>query len=123
METVILFWYLTCYGNECHQQPFTLTREAAAIVSCESGDGHTFGTYSLYARSATRDGGLFQFNDATYKLLRGRTHAETDTPTDQYGAFRELWNGGRGWRHWRSSQACWSQWLAINDEGVAVWTR
>jgi hypothetical protein len=120
METIVLFWYLTCYGIDCHQQPFTITREAAAIVSCESGDGHNYGTYSLYARSHTSDGGLFQFNDATYKELRGRTHAELDTPATQYGAFRELWNDGRGWRHWKSSQSCWSQWLVIED-GKAVW--
>ena len=123
METVILFWYLLCFGGECHQQPFTITREAAAIVACESGDGHNFGTYSVYARSSTSDGGLFQFNDKTYALLTGRTNAETDDVNTQYSTFRRLWNNGRGWKHWRSSQACWSQWLTITDEGKAVWNR
>jgi hypothetical protein len=51
----------------------------------------------------------------------GRTHADTDTYENQYAAFQRLWNGGKGWKHWRSSQACWSQWLTVNDEGKAVW--
>jgi hypothetical protein len=121
METIILFWYLTCSGGMCDVVPLELTREAVAIVSCESGDGHNYGTYTTHARSRTSDGGLFQFNDATYEWLTGRTHADTDTYANQVDAFRRLWNDGRGWRHWRSSQACWGQWLAINDEGRAVW--
>jgi hypothetical protein len=121
MNTIILFWYLQCFGNECHLQPFTITREAAAVVSCESGDGVNYGTYSLYARSATNDGGLWQFNDDTYMLLTGRDHAEYDTPGNQYASFRQLWNQGKGWKHWKASQACWQQWLAINSEGQAVW--
>lgn len=121
MSTVILFWYLQCFGIECHMQPFTVTREAAAIVACESGDGITYGTYSLSARSATNDGGLWQFNDGTYVVLTGRDHAEFDTPANQYAAFRELWNQGKGWQHWKASQKCWSQWLEIDSEGIAVW--
>jgi hypothetical protein len=121
METIILFWYLTCSGGMCQVVPLELSREAVAIVSCESGDGHNYGTYTTHARSHTKDGGLFQFNDRTYEGLTGRTHADTDTYANQVNAFRELWNDGRGWRHWRSSQACWSQWLRIDDEGRAVW--
>lgn len=121
MGTVILFWYLVCHGGVCAVEPFTVTREAAAIVACESGDGLNYGTYSLHARSVTADGGLFQFNDKTYEALTGRTHADTDAVQSQYAAFVALWADGRGWRHWRSSQACWSQWLTI-EEGVATWT-
>jgi hypothetical protein len=121
MEAIILFWYLACSGGMCEVVPLVIPREAAAIVSCESGDGLNFGTYSLHARSKTQDGGLFQFNDATYEGLTGRTHADTDTYEHQVDAWRLLWNDGRGWRHWRSSQACWGQWLAINDDGRAVW--
>jgi hypothetical protein len=121
MNTVILFWYLQCFGNECHLQPFTVTREAAAIVACESGDGLNYGTYSLTARSATNDGGLWQFNDGTYMLLTGRDHAEFDTPANQYATFRQLWANGKGWKHWKASQGCWSQWLEVDNEGVAVW--
>lgn len=120
MGTVILFWYLLCDGGACRTAPFAVTREAAAIVACESGDGLTYGTYTRHARSATADGGLFQFNDATYKWLAGRTHADTDTPEAQYAAFLRLWDDGRGWKHWRSSQPCWSQWLTIEDDR-AVW--
>jgi hypothetical protein len=121
METIILFWYLTCSGGMCQVVPLELSREAVAIVSCESGDGHNYGTYTTHARSHTKDGGLFQFNDRTYEGLTGRTHADTDTYANQVNAFRELWNDGLGWRHWRSSKACWSQWLRIDDEGRAVW--
>ena len=121
MGTIILFYYLVCNGSDCAVVPFEVTREAAAIVSCESGDGHNYGTYSRHARSATQDGGLFQFNDATYEWLQGRTHADTDTPANQYDAFRRLWRGGAGWKHWRASKPCWSQWMAVNDDGVAVW--
>lgn len=121
MGTIILFWYLLCSGGQCEVTPFTITREAAAIVSCESGDGANYGTYTMHARSSTADGGLWQFNDATYEWLTGRTHADTDTPAAQYAAFLRLWNEGKGWKHWRSSQACWSQWLVIDDNNVAVW--
>ena len=121
METVILFWLFLCNGSACSVEPFAVTREAAAIVACESGDGLNYGTYSMHARSATQDGGLFQFNDATYEWLTGRTHADTDTPANQYDAFRRLWRDGQGWKHWKASQPCWSQWMTINDEGVAVW--
>jgi hypothetical protein len=120
MGEIILFWYLLCHGGMCEVVPFAITREAAAIVSCESGDGHNYGTYSLYARSRTNDGGLFQFNDATYMWLMGSDHAQRDTFENQYSAFRRLWNGGKGWKHWKSSQSCWSQWLVIED-GKAVW--
>jgi hypothetical protein len=121
MGTVILYWYLLCNGSVCSVEPFTVTREAAAIVACESGDGHNYGTYSIHARSATNDGGLFQFNDKTYMWLEGRTHADTDEPATQYAVFRRLWNDGKGWKHWKASQPCWSQWMRIDDEGRAVW--
>lgn len=120
MSTVILFYYLLCNTGVCHSVPFTVSREAAAVISCESGDGYHYGTYTLYARSETGDGGLFQFNDQTYLGLTQRDHAERDTPEQQYSAFRSLWNEGAGWRHWRSSQQCWSQWMEIRD-GRAVW--
>jgi hypothetical protein len=121
MGAVILFYYLLCNGSDCNVVPFAVTREAAAIVACESGDGHNYGTYSRHARSHTKDGGLFQFNDATYEWLTGRTHADTDTPANQYDTFQRLWNDGRGWKHWKASQPCWSQWMRIDDDGRAVW--
>lgn len=121
MEAVILYWYLLCNTGVCQVEPFAVTREAAAIVACESGDGHNYGTYSIHARSATNDGGLFQFNDKTYMWLEGRTNAETDEPATQYAVFRRLWNDGKGWKHWKASQPCWSQWMRIDDDGRALW--
>lgn len=119
---VTLFLYLACsgHGESCKTIPFVVTREAAAIAACESGDGRTFGTHDRYARSKTSDGGLFQFNDRSYKLWTGRTHAENDSPEFQYDLFIRIWDNGKGWRHWKASQHCWSQWMEIQD-GVAVW--
>ena len=70
--------------------------------------------------NATGDGGMWQFNDATYVWLTGHDHAERDHVATQHAMFVRLWDNGKGWRHWRSSQRCWSQWLDIVD-GVAVW--
>lgn len=119
--SVVLFWYLVCNGGVCDTQPFTVSREAAAVIACESGDGANYGTFEPLARSETNDGGLFQFNDSTYLWLMDRDHAEHDTYENQYRAFRRLWNGGRGWRHWVSSKPCWEQWLQVDNEGKAVW--
>jgi hypothetical protein len=121
MSTIVLFWYLVCNGSACHTEPFEVTPEALAIISCESGDGHNYGTYTRWARSETNDGGLFQFNDSTYNWLTGKTNAELDSPANQYAAFVRLWDNGKGWSHWKSSQACWAQWLEVNNEGVAQW--
>ena len=121
METIFLMWILVCNGGVCRVEPMHITREAMAIASCESGDGYTYGTFTQRSRSKTSDGGIWQFNDATYQWIAGRTHADVDSPAAQYEAFVRLWNQGRGWRHWKSSQACWSQWIAINEEGVAQW--
>lgn len=122
MSTVILFWYLVCHGGVCHVEPFEVSREAAAIVACESGDTQTLGSYALSADNPkSTASGLFQFIDGTYKGLTGRTVAKTDTAENQYAAFRKLWNNGKGWTHWKASKACWSQWMYINSEGVAQW--
>jgi hypothetical protein len=122
MNTLItLFFYLVCHGGVCHTEAFSVSKEALAIISCESGDGFNYGTYSLYARSKTNDGGLFQFNDKTYNWLMGQTNAETDSFDNQHKAFVRLWNDGSGWRHWKSSQRCWSQWLVVNSDDKAVW--
>jgi len=121
MSTIILFWYLVCNGGTCHTEPFEVTPEALAIISCESGDGYNYGTYSRWARSETNDGGLFQFNDKTYNWLTGKTNAELDSPANQYATFVRLWDDGKGWQHWKSSQPCWQQWLRINDNNRAVW--
>ena len=120
MEAIILFYYLLCSGSDCRVVPFAVSREALAIISCESGDGHNYGTYTTQSRSKTHDGGLFQFNDKTYLWLMGTDHAQRDSYENQYTAFRRLWSDGTGWKHWKSSQACWSQWMVVVDD-KAVW--
>ncbi len=121
-ELITLFLYLVCtgHGDMCRTVAFNATREEVAIISCESGDGHNYMTFDTHARSATNDGGLYQFNDKTYEILTGKTNAENDTYDNQQQSFVKLWNNGRGWRHWKASQPCWSQWLTIRDD-VAVW--
>jgi hypothetical protein len=114
-------WILICNTGVCSAEPLMITREAMAIASCESGDGHNYGTFTVSARSHTADGGIWQFNDKTYLFIAGRTHADVDDPAVQYKMFKRLWNEGRGWKHWKASQKCWSQWLTIDEDGKAVW--
>jgi hypothetical protein len=122
MTTIILFWYLTCQGGICEAAPFEVTPHAAAIIACESGDTINLGTYTLSAKNPNSSAsGLFQFINSTYRGLTGREDARYDTAQNQYKAFKKLWNNGAGWKHWRASQSCWSQWMTINDEDVAVW--
>lgn len=118
---ITLYLALVCTSDGCKQSTMTITREAMAIATCESGNTVDFGTYSFTARSKTKDGGAWQFNDKTYKWLNGYTNAELDTPQNQYDTFVYLWAGGKGWRHWKASQPCWRQWLTIDDTGKSVW--
>jgi hypothetical protein len=122
MNTIILFWYLLCHGGLCEPVPFEVSREAAAIIACESGDTKNIGSYAVSADNPTSTAsGLFQFIDGTYEGLTGRTSAKTDKVENQYAAFRKLWNNGYGWTHWTASKSCWSRWLKINKDGMAVW--
>jgi len=117
---ITLLLYLACSLGTCHVAPLMVTPAAVAIATCESGDTVTFGSYALHARSATNDGGIWQFNDSTYMWLNGYDHAEQDTPRNQYDTFVYLWNDGHGWRHWASSKSCWQQWLYIDANDKAV---
>ena len=74
-----LLLYLACTLGTCHVEPLMVTPEAVAVAACESGDTVTLGTYEVHARSATNDGGIWQFNDATYTWLNGYANAELDT--------------------------------------------
>ena len=117
-----LYLWFVCNLSECHAEHITVTREALAIMSCESGDGWSYGTFDFTARNRrTHDGGAFQFNDKTAEWLTGRTNAETWEPATQYAVFLRLWDDGAGWKHWKSSKPCWERWLLIDDEGRAVW--
>lgn len=121
MSTLItLFLALVCHTGTCHATTITITREAMAIASCESGDGWNYGTISWTARSSTADGGAWQFNDSTALWLTGRDHAEQWAPATQYAAFTKLWADGYGYTHWSASQACWGRWLKI-ENSRAVW--
>lgn len=91
---------------------------AIAVATCESGNTVTFGTHSWRARSDTADGGAFQFNDATWKLLGYAHTADRAHPGTQINAFITLWNDGRGSRNWSASQRCWQSW--ITQDGVPV---
>ena len=128
MSTLItVLLYLVCHGGMCHVEELKVSREALAVATCESGDTVNYGTLEWETRSnkqnsdGTFDYGAFQFNENTYQWLTGRSNAAVDSPAVQYEQFERLWNGGKGWKHWKSSQSCWSQWLTINEEGVATW--
>lgn len=128
MNTLItILFYLVCHGGMCHIEELNVTREALAVATCESGDTVNYGTLEWGTRSnqqnsdGTFDYGAFQFNENTYQWLTGRSNAAVDSPAVQYEQFERLWRNGKGWKHWKSSQSCWSQWLVINEEGVAVW--
>ena len=83
-----LFIALICHGGVCHVDRLHISREAMAIASCESGDGYNFGTYDWTARNTvTGDGGMWQFNDATYVWLTGKDHAERDHVATQHAVF------------------------------------
>ena len=116
-----LMLYLACTLGSCHVEALMVTPEAVAVAACESGDTVTLGSYEVHARSATDDGGIWQFNDKTYVWLNGYDHAELDTPQNQYDTFVYLWDDGAGWRHWAASKPCWTQWLRIGSDDKAVW--
>lgn len=91
---------------------------ATAIATCESGDTENFGTYDWSARSATSDGGAFQFNDATWKWLVGEGRGDTASPLQQAVTFRRLYDGGAGLQHWSASAHCWSRWIDTHGKPV-----
>lgn len=137
---------LVCYAGACHTDTLTISREAAAIASCESGDTVNLGSVDWNAVNINSDGtvdaGAWQFNNywvwsATdrwaiipvannvYDISSAEFIKRYPTPLDappsvQYEMFKSLWNGGAGWRHWESSRSCWSQWMVIK-KGKAVW--
>jgi hypothetical protein len=117
--SVFLSLYLrVCDFGYCKLTP--VDTAVIAITSCESGDGHNFGTIKWDAVSKTNDTGAFQFNDRTWRWLTNRNDRAMDAPhSAQLMAFYKLWNDGYGHTHWSASQPCWSQWLEIKN-GRAV---
>lgn len=133
-------------GDNCTSNTISVSREAAAVAACESGDTVTLGSVDWdavgYNGAWSTDGGAWQFNDywiwnpderwaiipvannqlgitSTYFLQQYPT-AQSAPPHVQYEMFKFVWNDGYGYRNWSASQKCWSKWLTIKD-GRAVW--
>lgn len=100
-----------------------ISPEASYIAMCESGDTVTLYSHSWTARSATFDGGAFQFNDKTWAWVMPNAsvqYANQATPREQYTAFLKLWNGGYGYRHWSASQSCWGKYFTLIDNRMVL---
>jgi hypothetical protein len=144
---VEIFLAVVCYaGALCKEQSITISRESAAVATCESGDTENLGSIDWRNVNVNVDGtvdaGAWQFNDYwvwnpndrwaiipvannVYGITSAQFMRMYPTPLDapasvQYEMFKSLWNDGYGWRHWASSQPCWSQWMVIK-KGRAVW--
>lgn len=99
----------------------TVAPEVIAISSCESGDGHNWGTISWDAVSQTNDTGAFQFNDKTWAWLTGTEGHAKDAPgSKQLDMFYKLWDNGYGWKHWSSSRACWGKWAKFENNRAII---
>lgn len=129
----------------CYTESVTISPEAIAIATCESGDTMTLGTANWNAihknANGTIDSGAWQFNDywiwssddtwavrpiaklfdeSSQSFLRKYPNAADAPPIVQYEMFRYVWDNGYGWEHWAASKPCWSQWMKINKKGQAV---
>jgi len=125
--------------------PVQLSTEALAVAACESGDTVSLGSHKWYAvndnSDGSTDGGAFQINDywiwnpddrwmlnpiaksmgiTSDEFVRNWPSPLAAPPSIQYTVFEYVWDNGYGWRNWKASQHCWSQWLYINEEGRAV---
>lgn len=143
MISLLVTFILNCSPAGCEK--VNLSREALAIMACESGDTQTLGSYDWNAininEDGTRDGGAFQFNDywvwntsdrwvmrpvakqlgiTSDELFRRYPNAESASSFAQYTAFLYLWDSGRGWKHWSSSQLCWSKWMDVQEDRAVL---
>lgn len=123
--TFLLFVLLEIQFRVCdfgYCKSVEVTPEVIAITSCESGDGHNWGTIKWDAVSHTNDTGAFQFNDLTWEWLSGKKERAKDAPqSKQLEMFYKLWNNGYGWKHWVSSKGCWGKWATFtNDDRVLI---
>ena len=135
-----IFFALLCMGGVCHPEYMTLSREAAAVASCESGDTVTLGSLNWNAVNTNTDGtidtGAFQFNGywiwssddrwmmrriaqrlamSSDAVLSAWPRAGDAPPAVQIAAFEVVWDDGRGWRHWAASRPCWEKWINIEE--------
>jgi hypothetical protein len=137
MMIEILLAIVCTIGGGCHADTITISKEAAAIAMCESGDTQTLGSVDWGAVNVNRDGsvdmGAFQFNShwiwnpSDRWIMRPFANdvlgmsSDTlfhlwPTPNDapprvQVALFEYLWDGGRGWRHWAASRDCWDTYV------------
>jgi hypothetical protein len=137
-----LFFYAESNNNENG----VMTNEMKAIAACESGNLVDLNSRDWNAINVndnkTIDTGAFQFNSYwiwnssntwimkhvikdlgmdTRSFFKEYPTARHAPPSIQIATFEYLWNNGYGWKNWKASQSCWSQWLIINEEGRAVW--
>ena len=138
MTLITILTWLVCYTGICHTESVTVSPEALAIATCESGDTVTLGTANWSAINTNEDGtidsGAWQFNDywvwssddtwairpvanaldeSSQTFLQKYPIAAAAPPHVQYAMFNHLWDNGYGWEHWSASKPCWSQWLTI----------
>jgi hypothetical protein len=136
MISLLVSFILYCSPASCEQ--VDLSREALAIMACESGDTQTLGSYKWNAvninKDGTRDGGAFQFNnywvwnpndgwimrqafESDWKEVVTLYPSADKAPAyTQYQLFQTLWEDGYGWRHWASSRPCWSKWMTVQED-------
>jgi hypothetical protein len=142
---IMVLKLLTIITLACSMECSTIevTPQAAAIAACESGNTKTLGSVSWRASNfndnGTVDTGAFQFNsywmwnlEKPWMLKKAFGEQWEDVIWEyrsagsapehiQYEMFRSVWNDGKGWKHWKASQKCWSQWMYINSDGIATW--
>lgn len=79
-----------------------LSGVARRIARCESG----LNPHAENPRSSAS--GLFQFIDSTWRSVTGLAPpASAYSVGTQVNAFYDLWDNGRGARHWSPSRHCW----------------
>jgi len=139
----IILWFICTFG-ECRTETITLSPEAVAIATCESGNQVTFGTLNWNAINDNQhsiDTGAFQFNSywvwgdhdvwaiapiasmyamSPMQFLKQYPTARDAPPNVQYAMFQYLWNDGYGWQHWSASRPCWSKWMTVTNNNRAV---
>lgn len=85
-----------------HEHEPALPDIAHEIIRCESGGDPNAKNPESSAS------GLYQFTDGTWTWVTGLEPPARAWPVEvQHQAFTDLWDDGRGWRHWLASYECW----------------
>lgn len=145
MKVFISFLLLFSFQFDVDVYVPPMTTEMKAIAACESGDTININSVDWNAVNINDDGtidsGAFQFNSywvwnsSNTWIMR---HVISDLGMDKRSFFKEyptarhappsiqimvfnyLWDNGAGWKNWNASKNCWSKWMYINQDGVAV---